>query len=159
LRGERKPRPFVQTQFKQATPVFSPDGHWLAYTSNESGRFEVYVQSFPGPGARWQISINGGDQPVWARNGRELFYREENKMMSVAVTTRSTFSVGTRTLVFAGPYQHSPSLGPADYDVSPDGRQFLMIQPSLQEPTATQINVVLNWFEELKPRVGRGGRQ
>jgi eukaryotic-like serine/threonine-protein kinase len=156
LRGERKPRPFLQTQFKEAGAVFSPDGHWLAYTSNESGRFEVYVQPFPGPGGKWQISTAGGDQPVWARNGRELFYREGNKMMAVEVTTRPSFSTGTPTSLFAGQYVHRSSLRPADYDISPDGGRFLMVQASPQGPSANQINVVLNWFEELKARVGPG---
>jgi serine/threonine-protein kinase len=162
LRGKRKARPFLQTQFKEGAPVFSPDGHWLAYTSNETGQFEVYVQPFPGPGAKWQISTEGGDQPVWARNGRELFYRQEDKMMAVEVTTRPTFSARTPALLFAGHYlhrslHHSP-LDPAPYDVTPDGRRFLMIQSDPQEPSATQINVVLNWFEELKRRVP-GGKQ
>jgi serine/threonine protein kinase/Tol biopolymer transport system component len=158
LRGGRKPRPFLQSQFRHGTAVFSPDGHWIAYTSDESGRFEVYVQPFPGPGGKWQISTEGGDQPVWARNGRELFYREENRMMAVEVVTHPAFTTGTRTVLFAGPYVHHSPLGPADYDISPDGRQFLMVQPIAQGPSAQQVNVVLNWFEDLKRRVGPGGK-
>jgi hypothetical protein len=87
-----------------------------------------------------------------------LFYREENKMIAVEVTTRPTFSIGTHTLLFAGKYVHHSPLGPADYDITPDGQQFLMVQPSAQGPSAQQINVVLNWFEELKRRVP-GGKQ
>src|SRR5689334_21763233 len=82
-RGQRKPRPFLQTQLRDGAPVFFPDGHWLACASNESGRFEVYVQPFHAPGGKWQVSTEGGDQPVWARNGRELVYRQENKMTAV----------------------------------------------------------------------------
>jgi len=153
LREKGKVRPFVQTQFKEGAAVFSPDGHWLAYSSDESGRFEVYVQPFPGPGGKWQISTEGGDQPVWARNGREVFYREGNKMMAVEVKTRPTFSTGTPSLLFAGQYLHQSPVGRADYDITPDGRRFLMVQPHTHEPSAKQINVVLNWFEELKRRV------
>ena len=149
LQGERKPRPFLQTQFDEAWAVFSPDGHWLAYTSNESGRYEVYVQPYPGPGGKWQISNEGGDEPVWAKNGRELFYRNGDKMMAVEVTTQPTFHAGTPTLLFEGQYWHQVGLWRADYDITPDGQRFLMIQLGEQE-AVTQINVVLNWFEELK---------
>jgi Tol biopolymer transport system component len=158
FRGERTPKPFLQTHFRHGTAVFSPDGHWLAYTSDESGRFEVYVQPLPEPGGKWQVSTEGGDQPLWARNGRELFYREENKMMAVEVRTRPTFSTGARTLLFTGQYVHHSPSPPADYDITPDGRQFLMVQPGAQGPSAQQINVVLNWFEELKRRVGPEGK-
>ena len=149
LQGERKPRPFLQTQFVERAPMFSPDGHWLAYTSNESGRNEVYVQPYPGPGGKWQISNEGGNEPLWAKNGRELFYRDGDKMMAVPVTTQPTFRAGTPTLLFEGQYHNDFNWSPPNYDVTPDGQRFLMIQPGEQE-AATQINVVLNWFEELK---------
>ena len=149
LQGERKPRPFLQTQFSERAPVFSPDGHWLAYTSNESGRSEVYVQPYPGPGGKWQISNEGGNEPLWAKNGRELFYRDGDKMMAVPVTTQPTFRAGAPTLLFEGQYHNDFNWSPPNYDVTPDGQRFLMIQPGEQE-AATQINVVLNWFEELK---------
>ena len=149
LQGERKPRPFLQTQFGERAPVFSPDGHWLAYMSNESGRNEVYVQPYPGPGGKWQISTEGGNEPLWAKNGRELFYRNGNKMMAVEVTTQPTFRAGTPTLLFEGQYHNDFNWSPPNYDVTPDGQRFLMIQPGEKEE-ATQINVVLNWFEELK---------
>ena len=149
LQGERKPRPFFRTQFNEGAPVFSPDGHWLAYTSDESGRYEVYVQPYPGPGGKWQISNEGGNELVWPKNGRELFYRNGDKMMAVEITTQPTFRAGTPTLLFEGQYYHESGVDTANYDVTPDGQRFLMIQ--LGEPeAATQINVVLNWFEELK---------
>ena len=81
--GDRKAQPFLRTQFNESAPQFSPDGRWLVYTSNESGRTEVYVQPYPGPGGKWQISTEGGTEPVWNRNGRELFYRTGDKMMAV----------------------------------------------------------------------------
>ena len=151
LEGERKPRPLLQTRFYEASPRLSPDGRWLAYASDESGRFEVYVQPFPGPGGKWQISTDGGATPIWARDGKELFYRSGNRVMAVDITGGQTFSAGTPKLLFEGPYHWSVTIS-VDYDVAPDGR-FLMIKPTEQALALTQINVVLNWFEELKRRV------
>ena len=123
--------------------------------SNESGRQEVFVQPFPGPGGKRQISTEGGNQPVWERNGQELFYRNGNQMMAVDITTERTFSAGTPRLLFEGNFQAS-SASIANYDVTPDGQRFLMIQVGAPDSGATQINVVLNWFEELKQRVPTG---
>ena len=136
--------------------MFSPDGRWLAYVSDESGRYEVYVQPYPGPGGKWQISTGGGKEPLWARDGRELFYRNGEQMMAVEITTEPTFSAGTPRLLFEGTYL-SGTVFLAYYDVSPDGQRFLMVQASEQQASdPTQINVVLNWFEELKQRVPTG---
>ena len=88
LQGDRKPRPFLQTPANEGGPAFSPDGHWVAYLSDESGRQEIYVRPFPGPGGKWQISSEGDTEPMWARNGRELFYRNGDKMMVTAVGTQ-----------------------------------------------------------------------
>jgi len=151
MEGERKPWPFLQTPFSEADPKFSPDGRWLAYVSDESGRREVYVQPFPGPGGKWQISTEGGTEAVWAGNG-ELFYRNENgdKMMVVDITTEPTFRAGNPRLLFEGFYQGGIGGNRAFYDVTPDGQRFLMVKAGEQETEAMQINVVLNWFEELK---------
>ncbi len=132
--------------------MYSPDGHWIAYESDESGRMEIYVQPFPGPGGKWQVSTNGGTRPVWARNGRELFYRSGEKMVVVPVETQPAFKAGTPRVVFEHPYWHTGH----DYDVTADGR-FIMIKKSEQQAAPTQVNVVLNWFEELK-RQAPGGR-
>jgi hypothetical protein len=110
------------------------------------------VQPFPGPGAKTQISTEGGAEPVWARNGRELFYRNGDKMMAVDITTQPSITAGSPRLLFEGRYEFSGN-GDSGYDVSLDGQRFLMIQPVEPEQPATQINVVLNWFEELKRRV------
>jgi serine/threonine-protein kinase len=152
--SDRKAQPFLQTAFNEGAPSFSPDGRWLAYVSNESGRPEIYVQPYPGPGGKWQISTEGGTEPLWNRNGRELFYRSGNKMMAVQMTTQPSFSAGRPTLLFQGEYGTSefPATGVA-YDVSPDGQRFLMVKETEQSTAGTQINVVLNWFEELKRRV------
>jgi serine/threonine-protein kinase len=147
--GDRKPRGVVRTPFNEQYPRLSPDGHWLAYTSNEPGRVEVFVQPFPGPGSRSQISIDGGTEPVWSRDGRELFYLSGDKMMAVEITTAPTFRAGTPRLLFEGRYISSTN-GVAAYDVASDGRRFLRVQPMHPDPPANQIHVVLNWHEELR---------
>jgi Tol biopolymer transport system component len=154
--SDRKAQPFVEAAFDAMTPRFSPDGSWLAYVSDESGRGEVYIQSYPGPGGKRQITTEGGTEPVWNPNGREMFYRSGGKMMAVDIATQPSFLVGKPRLLFEGPYLPSP-LAPPNYDVSPDGQRFLMVKPAEQEQAPpTQINVVLNWFEELKRRVPTG---
>jgi Tol biopolymer transport system component len=154
--SDRKAQPFLQTPFNESVPRFSPDGRWLAYISNESGRYEIYMQPYPGPGGKWQISTEGGTEPVWNRNGRELFYRSGDKMMAVDIATQPGFAAGKPRVLFEGRYEPTPATFP-NYDVSPDGQRFLMLKPSEQAAAApTQINVVLNWFEELKRRVPPG---
>jgi serine/threonine protein kinase len=134
-------------------PSFSPDGHWLAYVSEESGRREVYVQPYPGPGGKYQISTEGGTEPLWNHNGRELFYRDEDKMMAVDIFTQPSFAAGKPRQLFQGDYVLNYFAGPY-YDVSSDGQQFLMLKPVEQAQAAPpQINVVLNWFQELKKKV------
>jgi Tol biopolymer transport system component len=152
--SDRKAQPFLRTQFNETAPAFSPDGHWLAYASDETGRYEIYVQPYPGPGGKWQISAEGGTEPVWAANG-EIFYRQGNKMMAVRTTTQPTFSAGNPKALFEG--QYVPTQGTiSNYDVSRDGQHLLMVKASEEEQAVTQINVVLNWFEELKRRVPTG---
>jgi eukaryotic-like serine/threonine-protein kinase len=150
LQGDRRPRLFLQTPYNEYAPAFSPDGRWLAYGSDETGRPEIYVRPFPGPGGKVQISTEGGVQPVWARNGRELFYRNGDKMMSAAIEARPMLSAAKPELLFEGHYE--PGIFPFEpnYDVSPDGKRFLMVKGSEQESAATQLNVVLNWSDELR---------
>ena len=149
------PQPFLRTPSLETAPRFSPDGRFIAYASDESGRIEIYVRSYPGPGGKWQISSEGGSEPVWNPKGRELFYRAGNKMMAVDVTVQPTFSAGKPRTLFEGPYLPTPRSFP-DYDVSPDGQRFLMLKPSEQTSSLTQIVVVQNWFEELKQKVPAG---
>ena len=154
--SDRKAQPFLRTPFNESVPQFSPDGRWLAYVSNESGRNEIYVQSYPGLAGKWQISTEGGQEPVWNPNGRELFYRSGDKMMSVGINMKPDFSAGKPKVLFEGQYLRTPGQSP-NYDVSRDGKRFLMLKPSdSAEAAPTQINVVLNWFEELKRRVPSG---
>ena len=121
------------------------------------GAMKFTCSPIPGRAAKWQISTEGGTELVWKRNGRELFYRSGDKMMAVDILTQPGFVAGKPRVLFEGQYQTDP--GVANYDVSPDGQRFLMLKPSEQAATApTQINVVLNWFEELKRRVPPGTR-
>ena len=148
---DRNTEAFLQTQSMIGGAQFSPDGHWLAYVSTESGRSEIYVQPYPGPGGKWQISTEGGTEAVWNPNGRELFYRTGSKMMAVDVMTQPAFSPGKPKVLFESPYRRSPSIQP-NYSVSPDGQRFLMLKPA-EVQAATQINVVLNWIEDVKKKV------
>ena len=150
LQGDRKPRPFLQTPSNEYGPIFSPDGRSLTYVSDESGRNEIYVRPFPGPGGKTQISTEGGTQPMWARNGRQLFYRNGDKMMVTAVETNPVFAASKPKLLFEAHYETYFLPFERDYDVSPDGQRFLMIKASEQESAATQLNVVLNWSDELR---------
>jgi Tol biopolymer transport system component len=149
--NDRKAQPFLKTPFNGAGPRFSPDGHWMAYASDESGRIEVYVQPYPVPGGKWQVSTEGGTEPVWSPTGRELFYRSGNRMLAVPVTLQSGFLAGKPANLFQGPWLQSSSSVP-EYDVSRDGQRFLMLRAADDDLGARQIVVVQNWLEELKKR-------
>ena len=143
-----------QTLFDGAWPEFSPDGRYLAYQSDESGRIEVYVRPFPQVNSGlWQISMAGGTRPAWARSGRELFYLDEsNTLTAVPVqTSGSTFSAGTPAKVFDTKY--ATPFPPRNYDVSPDGQRFLMVKDHpAPAQTGTPVSMILvqSWTEELK---------
>ena len=150
---ERKTEMLLQTSFSETNGKISPDGRWLSYYSNESGQNQVYVRPFPKiDGGRWQISTGGGTRPVWARNGRELFYLDsDNALTSVLVeATATTFNAGNPIKLFDRSYAN-PAPGPG-YDVSPDGQRFLMIKESDGDSRQAPQNliVVQNWFEELR---------
>lgn len=153
LEGAGAVRPFAQSKFSELAPAFSPDGKWIAYASDESGRFEIYVQPFPGPGGKWQVSTDGGTEPVWARNGKELFYRSERRMMAVPVQTTPTFAPGTAQRLFEGDYEFSHRNHP-NYDVSPDGQRFLMLKNESANSTGL-LQVVIDLGAELLLRAPR----
>jgi serine/threonine protein kinase len=147
LRGGSPPKPVVSTPGFDGGAQFSPDGRWMAYVSDESGQMQVYIRPFPAPDRKWQVSTEGGTVPVWNRNGRELFYRTGNKMMAVDVQTAGDVSLSAPRLLFDQPYAFGSTITIGNYDVHPDGQRFLMVK---DEPSAGRLNVVLNWFEELK---------
>ncbi len=160
LVGEKQMRPFLKTRAKEELARFSPDGRWVAYRSDESGQLEIFVQPFPGPGPKWQISTEGGSEPRWSRSGGELFYRQDDKlnrqndkMMVVDVETAPTFRAGRPRVLFEGQFY---DFGINCYDVTPDGSRFIMIKEDPAELGPAHVNVVLNWFEEVKRRVPGG---
>jgi serine/threonine-protein kinase len=141
-----KLRPLLESAFVGGNMSFSPDGRWVAYDSTESGGTQVYVEAFPGPGGKWQISTERGWGPRWSHSGRELFYRDGDRMMVVKVETSPTFRVGTPTKLFEARYRVAYD---ASFDVARDDQRFLMIKPNAAEAVRT-LHVVLNWTEELK---------
>ena len=144
--------------FPEGSPKFSPDGRWVAYCSAESGNPQVYVQAYPGPGPRIQVSSEGGTDPVWKRSGGELFYRNGDSMMVVAVSTAPGFLPGRPAELWKGHYSHgmSSSCGPpgttsSNYDVTADAKRFLMIRDDDQDRAVSRdIVVVLGFADELK---------
>ena len=143
--NDRKAEPFLVTRFTEGAPDFSPDGRWLTYVSDESGRPEIYVQPYPGPGGKWQISTDGGTEPMWNRNGRELFYRSGARMMAVDVTTQPAFSAGKPRMLFERQYFSTPfpQTFPR-YDVTRDGQRFLMIKQGCTSPHSDQRGAELD---------------
>jgi serine/threonine protein kinase len=158
MEGDRKWRPLLKEKYYEGVPKTSPDGRWMAYCSDESGQQEVYVRPFPEVNTgRLQVSVKGGECPLWSPDGRELFYQIGDAVMAVPVKTEPTFNAGKPAILFRGTYTHWSALEGHPWDIHPDGKRFLM----MKEPEAVasaggsprKINIVLNWFEELKQRV------
>jgi Tol biopolymer transport system component len=153
LDGDRASKPLLHSHFNIQGGRVSPDGRWIAYVSNESGRTEVYVQPFPSLNGKWQISTGGGTQPVWSRTGDELFYRGEGAVLAVRVSTGGSFSAEPPQKLFEDRFYFGGS-DRTGYDVSPDGQRFLMLKQSMSDQQtaalAQSIVVVMNWQEELK---------
>ena len=157
LNGKGSPRPLIEGA---SGPEPSPDGQWLAYHSNKTGRDEVYVQPYPGPGPALQISTEGGMMPVWRRDGRELFYwlpgsgaGRRRTLMGASITIKPSFQAGTPKPVLEGPYYVSAP--GRSYDVAPDGQRFALVRADdrVDQPPLTDMIVVRNWVEELKHRM------
>jgi len=145
--GDRKPIPVVVGAFLELTPAFSPDGRFIAYQSNESGRPEIYVRSFPGPGGKWQVSTSGGVDPRWRSDGKELFYRAlDQKLMAVEIQVAASFQAGIPRPLFPGRTQ--PGTARNKYLSTADGQRFLFVAP-LGRESMVPTTVVLNWSAEL----------
>ncbi len=139
--------PVVKTPFFEGRPRFSPDGRWIAYESDESGRSEIYVRHFPGPGGRWQVSTSGGSEPWWSADGREIFYLdEEENIVSVAVRAADVFTAALPEVLFKA--RLCPSGQRNRYVVASDGQRFLMVSP-VESQTIPPMTVVLNWDAAL----------
>jgi serine/threonine-protein kinase len=152
----RRVTPFLNSRYTERSPELSLDGGWIAYSSDQSGRDEVYVRSLSGTGSSYQISSEGGKEPLWARNGKQLFYRWGNQVWVVAVRKDKGFSSGKPLLLF-----EKPGLVTADpirhWDLSLDGQRFLMVKQDDRKPEpSTEMMFVQNWFEELKRLVPAG---
>ncbi len=158
-KGDGLARALIKSESNELHPAFSPDGRWLAYATDESGRYEVYVRPYPGPGAVIQVSIDGGWEPIWSPDGGEIYYRPQtgNRVMAVSFLLEARSPrIGKPRLLFEGRYAEGFWYG-RKYDIAPDGKRFLMIQESEPPPPPTQYNIVLNWFEELKRLVPTEG--
>jgi serine/threonine-protein kinase len=163
MEGKRERKLLLQDKYSEFNPGISTGGRWVAYASNESGKPEIYVRPFPDVnGGKWQISTGGGTRPRWSPDGRQLFYRSGDAMMAVSVEAGTTFKASAEQKLFQRSYY--PDLLAGMWDIGPDGKRFLMIKPSAPtdeestnteatEETPCKINIVLNWFEELKQRV------
>jgi eukaryotic-like serine/threonine-protein kinase len=154
--GTREVTPFLRTSFDESAPRFSPDGRAVAYVSNESGRSEVYVRSFAKSSLRAEVSRNGGAEPVWARDGRELFYRAGEQLMAVAIQIGGEIRVGASRVVLPGSYERG-TLDRANYDVMPGGR-LVFVRAAEQSSAAGDLHVVLNWLDSIRPLIERGSR-
>jgi Tol biopolymer transport system component len=141
-------RPFLQTPAYEGSARLSPNGQWLAYASNDSGRLEVYLRPYPAPDRRWQVSTQGGTQPIWNPNGQELFYRDGDRMMAVAVSYEDAEPVlGDPELLFERPYAYGTGITIPNYAISADGERFLMVK---EDAGVGQLNLILNWTDELE---------
>jgi Tol biopolymer transport system component len=154
-----EPKPFANSAFAEVQPAFSPDGRWLAYSSNESGDYELYVRPFPGPGGKWQISTGGGQYPKWARNGKELFYRTSESKLMVASYTASVDSFSADKPQLWSPGQFTDrGLGFYNFDLHPDGKRFAVLKAPGTEQNASvnKVSFIFNFFDELRSKVPPG---
>ncbi|MHC4510216.1 MAG: TolB family protein [Planctomycetota bacterium] len=152
----RQAREFLATQYNEKMPVFHPGGDWIAYVSDISGRYEVYVRRYPSGADRRQVSFDRGDEPVWDASGKTLYYRSGNTMKAVAIEVEPSFSLGESSDLFTEWAARNKIV--RNYDFDSVNRRFIMVKPLQEESAPTQINVVLNWFEELERKIESSGK-
>lgn len=146
LAGSAEPVLLAGTAANEWGPSFSRDGKYIAYVSDESGQYEIYVQPFPPDGRRWQVSTEGGEEPIWSGTGKELFYRRGLEWIAVEITTTAGFVAKKSSIAIQGLYVNPPG---RSYDVTPDGSQFLVLERLDAKVRLTEIRVATNWFHEL----------
>jgi Tol biopolymer transport system component len=147
LSSSDDPEPFLTGRADERFAAFSPNGRWIAYQSDETGRHEIYVRRYPGGGSLRQVSTDGGAYPVWNPNGKELFYRSGDRMMAVVVETGGELVLGRPIVLFQRRYARSAF---STFAVTPDGQRFIDLDDSVAEPAPTHLVLVQNFFEELK---------
>ena len=148
MAGSKKPYAFLHASFPEGMPVFSPDGHYMAYVSNETGRFEIYVRRFPGPSGKWQVSAEGGIDPQWSADGRTIYFRSLNsKLMAAPVTPGAGFQAGVPMALFTAEF--TAGTGVDQYQVSRDGKKILVITPTERQKTSP-ITAILHWDKGIK---------
>jgi dipeptidyl aminopeptidase/acylaminoacyl peptidase len=146
----RRVTPFINAQAWEASPAISPDGRWMAYSSNESGRAEVWIRPFPGQGGKWKISSERGTEPIWSKDGKQLYYREANRVWAVDIRTGESLSHGKPHLLFE---RQGLDLGSPvrNWDLWPDGQGFIMVmEEEIKPQPVTEMILIQNWLEELK---------
>ena len=144
--------PFLETPFTEKAAQLSPDGRFLAFCSDDSGEYQVYVRPFPSGDGQWQVSASGGCQPRWSHDGKELFYVEGDTLMAVEVTMSPAFAPAAATPLFSDPHLAAGAFMPVSYDVSADGRFVLEEDAESEEAKPPSIHVVENWYEEFRDR-------
>ena len=152
-----KPEMFSGTAFDDREPMFSPDGHWIAYASSESGTYQVYVRAFPDKGGRWQVSNSGGSYPVWSRSGHELFFRNpENRIMVAAYETKGDSFVAAKPRLWSEKQLADFGIvGTATYDLAPDGKRIAALMPAdtvADQQAQTHVIFLENFFDEVRRR-------
>jgi dipeptidyl aminopeptidase/acylaminoacyl peptidase len=157
LDGDRVPRPFFPEPAGESNGQISPDGRWIAYEATVSSRREVHVAPFPGPGARHQISTGGGNESLWSRDGRELYFQSGTQMMVVSVAPGAVFSASLPRPLHEGRFVSQVN-GNTSWSLTPDGTRFLRIQSVEPERAIRQCELVLNWFAELRQQSSAGGK-
>lgn len=151
LTGDRKPWDFLATKYDEWQSSLSPDGKWIAYVSNETGKYQVYVQPFPKGGSKWQISLDEGYEPHWSSDGKTLYYRSPDRILAVPIETSPTLSVGKSRIIITGYNPMNLDSG-ITYDLSSDGKHFIVTRAAGQDESLQEMVVVLDWFDDVKQK-------